>query len=34
MLLGPLDASILGNSFVGKGTKRAGEVFIRAGYGS
>ena len=31
MLLGTLDASLLGNLLTGKGTKRAGEVTIRAG---
>ena len=34
MLLGTLDASLLGNILAGKGIKRAGEGVIRAGYGN
>ena len=34
MLLGTLSASILGNMLAGKGLNRAGERFLRAGYGS
>ena len=34
MLLGKLDASLLGNMLAGKGMNRAGEGIIRAGYGS
>ena len=34
MLLGTLDASLLGNNLAGKRMNRAGEGFIRAGYGS
>ena len=34
MLLGTLGASLLGNMLAGKGINRAGEGFIRAGYGS
>ena len=34
MLLGTLGASLLGNISTGKGMNRAGEGFIRAGYGS
>ena len=34
MLLGTLGASLLGNILVSKGMNRAGEGFIRAGYGS
>ena len=34
MLLGTLGASKLGNIFAGKEINRAGEGFIRAGYGS
>ena len=34
MLLGTLGASLLGNILAGKGMNRAGEIFIRAGYGS
>ena len=34
MLLGTLGASLLGNILAGKGMNRAGEGFIRAGYGS
>ena len=34
MFLGTLEASLLGNLLTGKGTIRAGEVFVRAGYGS
>ena len=34
MLLGTLGASLSGNMLGGKGMKRAGEGFIRAGYGS
>ena len=34
MLLGTLGASLIGNIFAGKGMNRAGERFIRAGYGS
>ena len=33
MLLGTLGASLLGNILSGKGTNRAGEGVIRAGYG-
>ena len=33
MLLGTLGASLLGNILVSKGMNRAGEGFIRAGYG-
>ena len=33
MLLGTLGASLLGNLLTGKGTNRAGEGVIRAGYG-
>ena len=32
MLLGTLDASLLGNILAGKGANRAGEGVIRAGY--
>ena len=32
MLLGTLDASLLGNILAGKGANRAGEGSIRAGY--
>ena len=31
MLLGKLGAILLGNILAGKGTKRVGEVFVRAG---
>ena len=31
MLLGKLGATLLGNILAGKGTNRAGEVFVRAG---
>ena len=34
MLLGTLGASLLGNILAGKGMNRAGEGFLRAGYGS
>ena len=34
MLLGTLGANVLGNILTGKGMNRAGEGFIRAGYGS
>ena len=34
MLLGTLGASLLGTILAGKGINRAGEGFIRAGYGS
>ena len=34
MLLGALGASLLGNMLEGKGINRAGEGFIKAGYGS
>ena len=34
MLLGTLGAGLLGNLLPGKGTIRAGERTIRAGYGS
>ena len=34
MLLGTFAASLLGNMLVGKGINRAGEGFIRVGYGS
>ena len=34
MLLGTLDASLLGNMLAGRGVIRAGEGTIRAGYGS
>ena len=34
MLLGALGASLLGNMLAGKGINKAGEGFIRAGYGS
>ena len=34
MLLGTLDASLLGNILAGKRINRAEEGFIRAGYGS
>ena len=34
MLLGTLGASLLGNILAGEGINRAGEGFIRAGYGS
>ena len=34
MFLGTLGASLLGNILAGKGINRAGEGFIRAGYGS
>ena len=34
MLLGTLVASLLGNLLTGKGTNRAGEGVIRAGYGN
>ena len=34
MLLGTLGASLLGNILAGKGLNRAGEGFLRAGYGS
>ena len=34
MLLGTLDASLLGNMLVGKRIHRAGEGTTRAGYGS
>ena len=33
MLLGTRGASLLGNTFSGKGINRAGEVIVRAGYG-
>ena len=33
-LLGTLGASLLGNILAGKGMNRAGEGFLRAGYGS
>ena len=34
MLLGTLSASLLGNLLTGKGTNRAGEGIVRAGYGN
>ena len=34
MLSGTLGASLLGNLLTGKGIVRAGEVIVRAGYGS
>ena len=34
MLLGTLGASLLGNLLTRRGTKRAGEGVLRAGYGS
>ena len=34
MLLGTLGASLLRNLLAGKGTGRAGEGIVRAGYGS
>ena len=34
ILLGTLGASLLGNLLSGKGTARAGEGIVRAGYGS
>ena len=34
MLLGTLGASLLGNILSGKGTVRAAEGIVRAGYGS
>ena len=34
MLLGTLGASLLGNILADKGMNRAGEGFLRAGYGS
>ena len=34
MLLGTLGASLLGNPLSGKGTVRAGEGIVGAGYGS
>ena len=34
MLLGTLGASLLGNILAGKGINRAGEGFIRGGYGN
>ena len=34
MLLGTLSASLLGNLLTGRGTNRAGEEIVRAGYGS
>ena len=34
ILLGTLGASLLGNLLLGKGTARAGEGIVRAGYGS
>ena len=34
MLLCTLGASLLGNILAGKGMNRAGEGFLRAGYGS
>ena len=34
MLLGMLGASLLGNLLSGKGTVRAGEVIVRASYGT
>ena len=34
MLLGTLDASLLGNVLAGKGINRAGEGIVRAGYGN
>ena len=34
MLLGTLDASLLGNILAGKGVNRAREGVVRAGYGS
>ena len=34
MLLGTLGASLLGNVLTGKGINRAGEGFLRAGYGN
>ena len=34
MLLGTLGASLLGNILADKGINRAGEGFLRAGYGS
>ena len=33
MLLGTLDASLLGNILSGKGTNKAGKGVIRVGYG-
>ena len=33
MLLGILASSLLGNTLAGKGIDRAGEGFIRTGYG-
>ena len=34
MLLGTLDASLLGNILAGKGVNRTGEGTVRAGYGN
>ena len=34
MLLGTLDASLLGNILPGRGTNRAGEGIVRDGYGN
>ena len=34
MLLGALGTSLLGNMLLAKGTNRAGDGIIRAGYGS
>ena len=34
MLLGTLGASSLGNILAGKGMNRAGEGFVKVGYGS
>ena len=34
MLLGTLDASLLGNILAGRGINRAGKGVIRAGYGN
>ena len=34
MLLDTIGASLLGNILAGKGMNRAGEGFLRAGYGS
>ena len=34
MLLGTVDASLLGNILAGKGINRAGERVVRAGYGN
>ena len=34
MLLGTVDASLLGNILAGKGINRAGEGVVRAGYGN